>query len=410
MSSQAPRGVGLQESKRKESSSALLAKLAWMVASKRDNLCMSILRAKYKVKHDWQFSDPPKSASPSWRAIEISKELIVKGTCYLIGDGASINVWTDPWVPWIQGFKPVPKDESLTYTPLSVSHLFDASNHCWNARLIHQLFNEVSAQAILSIPLPYHPKQDKLIWILDSKGRFSVKSAYRVSIAQEPQSDHSDVPWMKLWKARMLERMKMLLWRIGTNSISTKENLSCRLEHIDPVCTLCKSESELCVHLFFECHISRALWYMACWGFRPDQNMVQTFEDIIKLVLEPAVSTLPTYDKWLITLNMAFILEEIWHLQNNILFQDAQIDIPMSSKSVMSRFLEYSKLVGGGLPKPFLKPVIPWLPPPQGWIKINVVTALSSTTAALGVIACNHKGEVIGIWGRCCSLCPPTPS
>ncbi|XP_075636798.1 uncharacterized protein LOC142609041 [Castanea sativa] len=263
----------------------------------------------------------------------------------------------------------MPKDESLTHTPLSVSHLFDASNHCWNARLIHQLFDEVFAQAILSIPLPYHPKQDKLIWILDSKGRFSVKSTYRVSIAQEPQSDHSDVPWMKLWKARIPERIKMLLWRIGTNSIPTKENLSCRLEHIDPVCTLCKSVSESCVHLFFGWHISRALWYTACWGFRLDQNMVQTFEDIIKLVLEPPVSTLPSYDKWLITLNMAFTVEEIWHLRNNILFQDAHIDISKSSKSVMSRF--------------------------------------SNTATALGVIARNHKGEVTGIWGRCRSLCPP---
>jgi len=28
---------------------AILAKLAWMIASKRDSLCISILRAKYKI-------------------------------------------------------------------------------------------------------------------------------------------------------------------------------------------------------------------------------------------------------------------------------------------------------------------------------------------------------------------------
>lgn len=205
----------------------------------------------------------------------------------------------------------------------------------------------------------------------------------------------------------MPERIKMLLWRIGTNSIPTKENVSCRLEHIDLVCTLCKSESESCVHLFFECHISRALWYTTCWGFRLNQNMVQTFEDINKLVLEPPVSTLLTYDRWLITLKITFILEEIWHLRNNILFQDAHIDIPKSSKSMMSRFSEYSKLVDNGPSKPSLEPVIPWLPPTPGWIKTNVDATLSRTTAALGVIVPNHKGEVIGIWGRCRSLCLP---
>ena len=83
---------------------ALLAKLAWMIASKKDNLFMSIVRAKYKVKHDWLRKHPPKSTSLVWKAIEEVKKIIIKGACYLMGDGASINVWLDPWVPWIQDF------------------------------------------------------------------------------------------------------------------------------------------------------------------------------------------------------------------------------------------------------------------------------------------------------------------
>ena len=65
---------------------------------------MSIVRAKYKVKHDWLRKHPPKSTSLVWKAIEAVKKIIIKGACYLIGDGASINVWLDPWVPWIQDF------------------------------------------------------------------------------------------------------------------------------------------------------------------------------------------------------------------------------------------------------------------------------------------------------------------
>ena len=40
---------GLGFKKAKNINFALLAKLAWMIASKRDSLCMRILRAKYKV-------------------------------------------------------------------------------------------------------------------------------------------------------------------------------------------------------------------------------------------------------------------------------------------------------------------------------------------------------------------------
>ena len=49
-----PRSVrGLGFKKAKNINSAMLAKLAWMIASKRNSLCMRILRAKYKVKEDW---------------------------------------------------------------------------------------------------------------------------------------------------------------------------------------------------------------------------------------------------------------------------------------------------------------------------------------------------------------------
>lgn len=49
---------GLGFKKAKEFNSALLAKLGWMVASKRKSICMDILRAKYKVNHDWLHNDP----------------------------------------------------------------------------------------------------------------------------------------------------------------------------------------------------------------------------------------------------------------------------------------------------------------------------------------------------------------
>ena len=70
---------------------ALLAKLAWLVASKRDSLCISILRAKYKVRDDWLRRETLKVASPVWRAIEGVKDIIVKGACYLIEDSSSIK-------------------------------------------------------------------------------------------------------------------------------------------------------------------------------------------------------------------------------------------------------------------------------------------------------------------------------
>ena len=80
----------------KDINNALLAKLAWMVASKQDSLCMQILLAKYKVDHSWLRSNPSKSASPIWKAIDKAKSIIIKEACYTMEDEASIDVWQDP--------------------------------------------------------------------------------------------------------------------------------------------------------------------------------------------------------------------------------------------------------------------------------------------------------------------------
>ena len=99
--------------KGKDFNKALLAKLAWMIASNRDSFCMNLLRRKYMVRENWIQSEPSKNASPIWKAIEKTKPLITKGACYLVGNGASINVWVDLWIPWLAGFKPTLKDDSI---------------------------------------------------------------------------------------------------------------------------------------------------------------------------------------------------------------------------------------------------------------------------------------------------------
>ena len=112
---------GLGFKKHKDINFALLAKLAWMIVSNRDSLCMQVLRAKYKIKQEWLRAEPPKTASPIWRAIESAKSIILKGACYLIGDGSSVDIWRDLWVPWFQDFTPKPRDVNNNQPPLKVS-------------------------------------------------------------------------------------------------------------------------------------------------------------------------------------------------------------------------------------------------------------------------------------------------
>ena len=82
---------------------------------------MRVLRLKYKVSEDWLRAEAPKNASPIWKAIEKTKSIVSKGACYLIGDGKFVDIWLDPWVPWIQGFTPAPKTASTLRVATKVS-------------------------------------------------------------------------------------------------------------------------------------------------------------------------------------------------------------------------------------------------------------------------------------------------
>ena len=135
---------------------AILAKIVWMVASGKQSLFMEVLRLKYNVKEDWLRAEPRKSASPTWRAIE-------KGACFLLGDGKSINVWDDPWVPWIKGFRPKPRIDDYLQLPIKVHHLLDHTSKAWDEDMVIEIFSSEAVQAILTIPIPNTPRQDRLI-------------------------------------------------------------------------------------------------------------------------------------------------------------------------------------------------------------------------------------------------------
>ena len=187
---------------------------------------------RLKVRGNWIQSQPSKNASPTWKAIEKTKPLIAKGACYLVGNGASISVWEDPWIPWLDGFKPTPKDDSIQRNPLMVSNLIYTEDHCWNLPLLSELFNSETVEAIKKIHISLRSKADKLIWVSDSKGAFSVKSVYKAN--QDPPCGSSTVQWQKIWKIKAHDRIKMLLWRIGSNALPSKNNLALRLGTSDP--------------------------------------------------------------------------------------------------------------------------------------------------------------------------------
>lgn len=180
---------GLGFKKTKDVNNALLAKIAWVIASKCDSLCLSILRAKYKK--------PSESGFPNLESHRKLRNIIVEGACYFLGSGTSINIWQDPWVSWLQHYKPEPRKNVASLSPLMVSQLIDQNLHAWKANLVQDVFDSKLAEAILSIPIPSKPKLDKLIWVPNPKGIFLVKSAYNTATEENHNITSAEFSWKK---------------------------------------------------------------------------------------------------------------------------------------------------------------------------------------------------------------------
>jgi hypothetical protein len=75
----------------------------------------------------------------------------VSGACYVVGDGKSINIWMDPWIPWIEGYKPKPKDDSVEQNPMVIESLINSSTREWKQERLQKLFNQESMEGINKI-------------------------------------------------------------------------------------------------------------------------------------------------------------------------------------------------------------------------------------------------------------------
>lgn len=132
-------------------------------------------------------------------------------------------------------------------------------------------FHEDDVQAILSIPISEHAG-DFLAWHFDSKGIFSVKSAYKVHAemlkmevsrqgGQSSVSDnrHSEI-FSALWNIKCPPRVHHFLWRFAHNSHPMYMNISRKGVDLDTRCAACGKYFEDGGHLFLKCKHVKQRW------------------------------------------------------------------------------------------------------------------------------------------------------
>ncbi|XP_023907861.1 uncharacterized protein LOC112019574 [Quercus suber] len=290
-----------------------------------------------------------------------------------------IHVWEDRWMPTPSTYKVIsPLPHNFDDFPM-VSALIDPDTKCWNADLVRRTFLPFEASTILNMPLNFSLPDDKMIWIGNKKGMFTVKSAYYIalsiaepSLSGESSSGNSCSPlWRKMWHLNILAKVRIFAWRCCMNALPTMQNLRIRGVNTDGYCPICDQCLECTSHALFRCDIPRSVW--GYWKNCPI-DLVNSSWDFSSLALQ-ILSKGSTHD-------LESFLITAW-----LLWLNRAISSTIPPKSQASS----------------------WTPPPPGYYKINVDGASSEDgrPSNIGVIIHDSNGRVMAAMCKLLQACYP---
>ncbi|KAF4362925.1 hypothetical protein F8388_002355 [Cannabis sativa] len=232
-----------------------------------------------------------------------TRKIILEGTCTIIANGNDTNIWWQPWIPWL-GYEEFRKtmEEIRVKAPTlrTVSDLFLQSQGVWNQRT--------------------------------PSGCFSAKEAYWADL--EHRFGEAQKVWKLIWSSRIHLRAGLFLWRMCSDVLPTRDKLG-RVD--ENWCLLCNCAAESSLHIFFECSLTRSVWFGAPIPLRIEGlqggNVLARIQDMCCNLSEEEASRLLVYGY--------VIWDTIWKFRNSRLFGGKCRDSLSLLVEVRKRFEEF---------------------------------------------------------------------
>jgi hypothetical protein len=291
---------------------AMLARQSWRLIQAPESLCAQVLRAKYFPDGDLLAAKPVTGMSYVWRSILRGLEVFKEGMIWRVGDGKNIRIWDDPWLP--MGITRKPTTHQGDCELIMVDELIDGTTGTWKRSLIEQCFLPADVPIILSIPLR-EQSEDFVAWHFDSKGLFSVKSAYKVHvdmmkrscISQEGQMSEGvtvkNEVFKKIWQVQCPPKVHHFLWRLAHNSHPLHMNIARRGVDLDTRCAVCHKYFEDGGHLFLTCKFAKQRWRILMLEdvrlkLLPCRSAIEVLEEILELPADEKLLSIAFLWNW----------------------------------------------------------------------------------------------------------------
>ena len=105
--------------------------------------------------------------------------ILRSGYCWRVGNGSSISVLEDKWIPNHPTNKVLHPIHELV-DEMAISELIDLELHVWRGDMIMTLFHREDVDVITKIPLSRRVIPNSISWLHNKNGKFTIKFAYKV--------------------------------------------------------------------------------------------------------------------------------------------------------------------------------------------------------------------------------------
>lgn len=139
---------------------AMLAKKGWILQQNANSLAAKIFKEKYY--RNGQFVEAKLGYKPSFmqRSLLAAQKLLKASVVWRLGNGRSIFISNHKWLPNVANFQ-VRSPVSILAAKSKFNTLVFEDIHCWNEKLVFEIFSREEAAQICSLPISRNGDDDR---------------------------------------------------------------------------------------------------------------------------------------------------------------------------------------------------------------------------------------------------------
>lgn len=324
-----------------------------------------------------------------------------KGHIWRVGNGRSINIWKDHWVPGMMSRKiETPRGNVLLRT---VDELIDPLTGQWDIDILESIFNPLEVRRVLQIPISPNLEDDFISWHKTKSFNFSVRSAYYLE--WEHQHGRSgrrydgegparrNPVWDILWKLQVPAKVKIFIWRSLHGLVPGMCLLANRHIKVAAQCPICQQGAEDIRHLIFTCKRAKEVWKALGLDDFLKQFMAtdRSGSVILEEILRSQVKKSPIIGHLGFQETVAVAAWYIWWQRREAVKGESVVPPARSAFSIQALTSNFGLAEKKAAPKE-----VSWTRPPHRQYKLNVdATYFPSGVGAVAAVVRNDRGESI---------------